>query len=109
MANAANKAWRGAPTESGPLKAVILYCSDRSSDLDADNIAKPILDALNSIIYEDDKQIRQVLIRIWENIALAKMRGPSQLLLRWLRVIHKHHDFVYVRVSDDLDLLEMPQ
>ena len=109
VAEAAAKEWRDTPTDSRPLKAVILYCSNSPSDLDADNIAKPILDALKQVVYEDDRQIRQVLIRIWENIASARMERPSKVLLRALKVIHKYRDFVYVRMSDQLDLSEMPQ
>jgi len=109
VSDAAAKVWRDYPTDVRPLKAVILYCSDGTSDLDADNIAKPILDALKRLIYEDDRQVRQVLVRIWENVAFASMRGPSIVLLRALKVIHKYHDFVYVRISDELDLSEMPQ
>ena len=109
VSDAAAAAWRNYPIDVGPLNAVILYCSDGTSDLDVDNIAKPILDALKRLIYEDDRQVRQVLIRIWENIAFARMQGPSTALLRALKVIHKYHDFVYVRISDELDLSEMPQ
>jgi hypothetical protein len=109
VSDAAAAAWGHYPLDVAPLKAAILYCSDGASDLDVDNIAKPILDALNGLIYEDDRQVRQILIRIWENMAFARMQGPSTILLRALKVIHKYHDFVYVRISDELDLSEMPQ
>jgi hypothetical protein len=109
VADAAAAAWRSYPIDVTPLKAVILYCSDGTSALDVDNIAKPILDAMKGLIYEDDRQIRQVLIRIWENVAFARMRGASTVLLRALTVVHKYHDFVYIRISDELDLSEMPQ
>src|SRR5215204_1542088 len=46
--------------EDGPasLYAVIYYFHRRRSDQDADNISKPILDALEGLAYEDDRIVR---------------------------------------------------
>lgn len=42
------------------MKAIIInfHEGDKPS-LDGDNMSKPILDAMESVVYEDDRQIRQ--------------------------------------------------
>ena len=51
------KAWSAAPL-TGRLKAVLInfHTSDKPS-LDLDNRSKPILDAMQQIVYADDRQM----------------------------------------------------
>jgi Holliday junction resolvase RusA-like endonuclease len=53
------KNWSGPPL-AGRLKAVIInfHTGDKPS-VDLDNMSKPILDVMQQIVYEDDRQIRQ--------------------------------------------------
>ena len=55
----AKKSWAGDRLE-GKLKAVIInfHTGDKPS-VDLDNMSKPILDAMQQIVYDDDRQIRQ--------------------------------------------------
>ena len=46
-----------APIE-GPLYAAVYYFHSRPTGLDADNLSKPILDALQGLAYEDDRQVK---------------------------------------------------
>jgi Holliday junction resolvase RusA-like endonuclease len=55
----ARKNW-AVPPLLGKLKAVIInfHLGDKPS-LDVDNMSKPILDAMEKIVYDNDRQIRQ--------------------------------------------------
>lgn len=67
---AANLAWRGAiviayrleagpgPVHVGPVAITIDFHGARAS-CDGDNLSKEVLDALNGIAYEDDRQVRR--------------------------------------------------
>ena len=51
------------PLRSGRLDIDIIFAAkDRLLRPDVDNIAKPILDALKGVIYDDDRQVRSVRI-----------------------------------------------
>jgi crossover junction endodeoxyribonuclease RusA len=55
----AAKAWAGAPPLTVKLKCTIYnFHEGEHPSLDDDNMVKPIRDAMNGIIYEDDLQIR---------------------------------------------------
>src|SRR5579871_6405186 len=55
----ARKNWSPAPL-TGKLKALIInfHAGDKPS-LDLDNMSKPILDVMQQLVYDDDRQIRQ--------------------------------------------------
>ena len=87
------------------LRVAIVYFSEGPSSLDADNIAKPILDALNGVIWVDDRQIDEIVIRKSDLTALVALRNPPPELaeaLIW------NEAFVLVRVSADIDHQELP-
>lgn len=48
------------PIESGRIDIEIFFVSPRSIRADVDNIIKPILDALEDIVYFDDNQVRSI-------------------------------------------------
>jgi crossover junction endodeoxyribonuclease RusA len=52
---------------SGPISMEIAYFYfEERIDIDVDNIAKPICDALKKLVYEDDKQVVELHLRkIW--------------------------------------------
>jgi len=48
------------PNLNDELEAKITYFYQSNTDLDIDNIIKPILDSLNGVFYTDDSQISEV-------------------------------------------------
>ena len=51
------------PLQSPRIDIEIVFAAkDRNLRADVDNVAKPILDALKDIVYQDDKQVRSVRI-----------------------------------------------
>ena len=51
------------PAQSPRIDVEIIFAAkDRNLRADVDNVAKPILDALKGIVYDDDKQVRSVRI-----------------------------------------------
>src|SRR5258708_7854883 len=55
----AAKAWAGKPPLTGTLKCTICnFHEGEKASLDDDNMVKPIRDAMNGLIYDDDSQIR---------------------------------------------------
>ncbi len=49
------------PSREAVIVEIVYYY--KSTPLDIDNIAKPILDALNLLVYIDDRQITDLIIR----------------------------------------------
>ncbi|WP_437717269.1 RusA family crossover junction endodeoxyribonuclease [Sorangium sp. So ce448] len=83
------------------VSAVIIYFYFDDTDIDLDNIAKPILDALPSIVYGDDSQIAQLLLRRTD-LRGREVQDPSPRLLGALaQAIDELRDFVYIRVTDE--------
>lgn len=102
----ASKVWTGEPL-TGKLKFVLInFHEGDKPPLDDDNMVKPIRDALNKLVYEDDRQIRfsetvQVSID-----APIKIRRASKVLMD---AFHKGEEFLYVRVEDAPDFIQLPQ
>ncbi len=97
VADEAAKTWRNAPIANQDLQLILIYlcCSD---PVDADNIIKPILDALKGLVYEDDILItdveswRRTLSSLFDYTAEI---WPDQLLQGLL----SGNECVYVRIS----------
>lgn len=58
--NEAKKTWVYPLVEEGDLHVSIVYLCDDSQQPDTDNIVKPILDALNGLVYVDDMLVSDV-------------------------------------------------
>src|SRR5262245_47547236 len=59
----ARAAWpAGEPPLTGEVTIVITYFY-RGRTPDVDNIVKPVQDALSSIVYDDDEQVTQLIVR----------------------------------------------
>ena len=103
---AAEEDWEsGTPPISGEVSVTIIYFFEGETDLDVDNIAKPILDALNGLIYEDDSQVSQVTIRKTRLGQGLEIDVPSLALAS---ALDAGGDFVYVRVHSAPNHREMP-
>lgn len=95
------------PLLTGHLKAIVInfYAGNKPS-VNVDNMSKPILDQMQQIIYEDDRQIIQaeiVHLKIGEAFSIA---GVSKVLVTALQA---GSQFVYVRIEDPVDPFPLPK
>lgn len=67
---------------------------------DVDNIVKPIMDALISVAYIDDKDVEKVTVQKFEPQVEKDFANPSDQLATALDTLPP---VVYVRVDDDLN------
>lgn len=76
----------------------ITYFFEEAS-LDVDNIPKPILDALNGVVFSDDSQVTDLLCRKRSLKGDLRIPQPSALLLETLE---SSEQFVHIIVADAL-------
>jgi hypothetical protein len=67
---------------------------------DVDNRVKPILDAMNRCVYDDDELIERVVVQKFEPGRARAFRKPSETLQSALEA---DEPLVYIRISDELD------
>jgi hypothetical protein len=101
----AAKTWTLPPLK-GKLKFLLInFHEGDKPPLDDDNMVKPIRDALNGLVYEDDRQIRYsetLQVPIDDPI---KIRGASVILLA---AYSKGDEFLYVRIEDAPAVIQLP-
>ena len=101
----AAKIWTKAPL-LGKLKFFLInFHEGDKPTLDDDNMVKPIRDALNEFVYEDDRQIRcseTFHIPIDDPI---KIRGASAIVLA---AFSRGEAFLYVRIEDAPASIQLP-
>ena len=99
------KVWAGGSLTC-KLKAVIInfHTGDKPS-LDVDNMSKPILDVLQQIVYDDDRQIRQAELTHVRIDAPFVFVGASKLIVA---SVQAGREFVYVRIDDPVDPFPLP-
>ena len=97
VAAAAAERWTG-PVLQGQARVVVTYYHDReAARLDADNMIKPILDALVGIVYVDDRQATHVTARV---IRLLDGRIPDLTALV-AREVTRGREFLHVLIEED--------
>jgi Holliday junction resolvase RusA-like endonuclease len=95
------------PILTGPLKAIILnFHEGRKPSLDVDNLSKPILDVMQTVVYRDDRQIRQAEITHLEIRSPFSIVGVSKILVDALQA---GSEFVYVRIEDPVNPFPLPK
>ena len=95
------------PWLAGELKAIIInFYSGAEPPLDLDNMAKPILDAMQSIVYRNDRQVTQAEISHLRIDAAFPVVGVRRVLLNALRT---GEEFVYVRLEDPANPFPLPR
>jgi Holliday junction resolvase RusA-like endonuclease len=103
--NEASNGWKK-PCLSDRLKVTIInFHSGNKPSLDVDNLSKPILDSMNKLVYDDDRQVRQahyVHMRIDAPMIVAK---ASSILVS---AVQAGNEFVYVRIEDPVDPFPLP-
>ena len=105
VAAESKKRW-AAPPLSGRLKAVIInFHTDDKPSLDLDNMSKPILDVMQGLIYDNDRQIRQIELAHVRIDAPFVVVGASKLIVA---AVQAGDEFVYVRIEDAIDPFPLP-
>jgi Holliday junction resolvase RusA-like endonuclease len=100
------KQWKN-PVLLGRLKAVIInfHTGDKPS-VDVDNMSKPILDLMQKIVYDNDRQIRQAVITHVRIDSPSVIVGASKLIVAGLQA---GNEFVYVRIEDAVEPFPLPK
>ena len=75
---------------------VAYYHDGLAAGLDLDNMAKPIQDALNGVVYEDDSQIVDSTLRATSIDGPYKIRGMSMVLAEGF---HQGKEFLHVVIE----------
>jgi len=99
--------WGAKPVLTGKLKCTIINFHEGSdAPLDDDNMVKPIRDAMNGLIYNDDRQITySETIQVGIDAPVRLRHGSLVLLAGYNTGI----PFVYVRIENAPDIIQLPQ
>jgi Holliday junction resolvase RusA-like endonuclease len=89
------------PAHTPPVQAwlrfmVTYYHDGISVRIDNDNLVKPIQDALNGLVYEDDHQITDIYVRKTDLNGSFRVRGMSPVLAEGFC---RGNEFLYIRVE----------
>jgi Holliday junction resolvase RusA-like endonuclease len=103
----ATKVWGAGLPLTGKLKCTILnFHEGEDAPLDDDNMVKPIRDALNGLVYVDDSQIRySETIHICIDAPIRIRRASAVLLTAY----GQGDEFLYVRIDDAPDFIQLPR
>ena len=100
--------WGGEPTDQD-IAVLIIYFYQGETTLDVDNIAKSLLDGLKGVVFRDDQQVSEILIRKSRFSAGLSLTGASLYLLDAIeRMSQAGSDFVYVRADSAPDHSRIP-
>ena len=106
ITGAASLAWPNAPLTI-ELKAVIInFYEGNEPSVDTDNMSKPILDAMQGIVYGDDRQVVQT------QLTHARLGGAYQIGGVRLAIVHAlqaQAHFVYVSIEDPENPFPLPK
>jgi len=69
-------------------------------------MSKPILDVMQNIVYDDDRQIRQAEITHLRISAPFVLPGVSKIIVQELQA---GNEFVYVRIEDTVNPFPLPK
>jgi hypothetical protein len=82
------------------VTVLIIYFYQGETTLDVDNIAKSLLDGLKGVLFRDDRQVSELVVRKSRFSAGLSLTGASPYLLDAVeRMSQDASDFVYVRVD----------
>jgi Holliday junction resolvase RusA-like endonuclease len=80
----------------GPVVVTIYYFPPTEMEGDIDNIVKPLLDAMNKLVYMDDRQVESVYVRKYEPDRLVKFEAVSE---RLDTALDMERPILYIRVD----------
>ena len=88
---------------------MIIYFYQGKTTLEVDNIAKSLLDGLKGIVFRDDRQVSELLIRKSRFSAGLSLTGASLYLLEAIEHRSRESsDLVSVRVDPATDQTRIP-
>ena len=88
------------------LKITVVYYHDGPTvRIDEDNMLKPIQDALNGLVYEDDRQVTDALVRKTDLNGSFRVRGFSRVLADGFC---GNREFLHVRIDAQPDHQDLP-
>ena len=95
------------PIVTDDVEVEITYSTSRKSGIrsDIDNIIKPTLDALTTVVFADDRQVRSVLATLWLQRERGVIGGSEEQLARL--VMSFGPDFVMISIYSDSRLREL--
>ncbi len=103
---AATAAWpSGAEPWQGELSARIIFFFTSKTDIDVDNIIKPILDSLKGLAFANDNIIFEVTCRKTPQADGLVVRNAPWGLVEALK---SREDFIFVRIGRGPDHTELP-
>jgi Holliday junction resolvase RusA-like endonuclease len=106
IAGAATLNWAHPPL-TVELKAVIInFYAGNEPSVDVDNMSKPILDAMQTIVYDNDRQIVQSEITHTRIGAAYQVVGVRPIIVMALQA---GNQFLYVRVEDPVSPFPLPK
>ena len=98
----------GGPTNQD-LTVLVIYFFQGETSLDVDNIAKSLLDGLKGVLFRDDQQVSELVVRKSRFTAGLSLIGASPYLLDAIeRMSQAGSDFVYVRADSAPDHGRIP-
>ena len=83
---------------------VVITCFFKGEALDVDNMPKPMLDALNGLVYADHSQITDLVCRKRDRNRDLQFENPSSVLVETLG---RSEQFLYITVANAMSL-EVP-
>jgi len=106
VAGEARLQWANPPL-TGELKAIIVnFYTGNKPSVDVDNMSKPILDVMQTIVYDDDRQIVQAEIIHTKIGAAYAILGVRPIVVAALQA---GNHFLYVRIEDPVNPLPLPK
>lgn len=85
--------------DNRPLAVTIFYFPPTEMDGDVDNIVKPILDGMLTIIYPDDRLIERIIVQEFEPGIGVVFRSLTPTLEQ---AVESDRPLVFIRIDDDL-------
>ncbi|NJK73940.1 MAG: RusA family crossover junction endodeoxyribonuclease [Oscillatoriales cyanobacterium RU_3_3] len=89
-------------TSEGVQVIITHYCITQTSDLD--NIVKPIVDSMNSIVYIDDRQVTDLTVKRRKFKEFADLTAISPSIAEALSA---GEEFIYVKIDQPTHPMEL--
>jgi hypothetical protein len=91
------------------VAVLIIYFYQGQTFIDVDNIAKSLLDGLKGVLFRDDQQVSELLVRKSRLSAGLSLTGATPYLLNAIEHMSQlGSDFVYVRADPAPDHSRIP-
>jgi len=99
------KYWPLTPVQQGQFYGIVYYFHKKPNQIDADNLSKPVFDALKNELYVDDKHLRIVRSGVFDLksanfdlIDITKM--PDNVIPEFLAALDSSDHILYVEIGD---------